>query len=193
MYQYILILLTSFIFTESFYFKHTTCTPAIGRERTRYLLRLAIGDQNPHSENDNTATEPPSLLQIFLSRSFTKTTKEKDSVGLLRSSPSFQLRSSIMPLFTMSFISIFHDIHFQFLSSNTHLKYFLAGGVCASMSHAIAVPVDVIKVRMQSFPEIYSQGILGTGYKIVADEGFKMLFNGMGPTILGYCVHGSLK
>jgi Mitochondrial carrier protein len=29
-------------------------------------------------------------------------------------------------------------------------RYFLAGGICASFSHGIAVPFDVVKTRLQT-------------------------------------------
>ena len=31
-------------------------------------------------------------------------------------------------------------------------RYFLAGGLCASISHALACPIDVVKTRQQIVP-----------------------------------------
>lgn len=37
-------------------------------------------------------------------------------------------------------------------------RYFLAGGVCASTSHAIATPIDVIKVIMECHSSLFQNG-----------------------------------
>lgn len=37
-------------------------------------------------------------------------------------------------------------------------RYFLAGGVCASTSHAIATPIDVIKVFMEHHSSFFQTG-----------------------------------
>lgn len=74
----------------------------------------------------------------------------------------------------------------------SYLKYFFAGGACASFSHAVAVPIDVIKIRMQTYPNIYT-GIIQSANLMIEKEGLPILFKGLGPTILGYSIHGSLK
>lgn len=38
----------------------------------------------------------------------------------------------------------------KFLVFSIHYRYFLAGGICASFSHGIAVPFDVVKTRLQT-------------------------------------------
>lgn len=75
------------------------------------------------------------------------------------------------------------------------LRYFVAGGTCASVSHAAAVPIDVVKTRLQTSPEKYDseEGVVGAAQRIIADEGIMMLGQGLGPTVAGYCVQGSLK
>ena len=75
----------------------------------------------------------------------------------------------------------------------TPLAYFAAGGVAASFSHAVAVPIDVVKTKIQTDPMMYSGGIIGAGKKIVKNEGLQFLLQGLGPTISGYMVQGSLK
>ena len=72
-------------------------------------------------------------------------------------------------------------------------KYFLAGGVGASFSHAIAVPFDVVKTRKQINKDMSKLSAIGAFKKIVNDDGFGMLFKGLGPTITGYLVQGSMK
>lgn len=38
----------------------------------------------------------------------------------------------------------------KFLIFSIYYRYFLAGGICASFSHGIAVPFDVVKTRLQT-------------------------------------------
>ena len=73
--------------------------------------------------------------------------------------------------------------------------YFAAGGLAASFSHAVAVPIDVVKTKIQTEPLLYggAGGIVGAGKKIVKDEGMQFLLQGLGPTISGYMIQGSLK
>ena len=75
------------------------------------------------------------------------------------------------------------------------LRYFLAGGIAASFSHGVAVPFDVIKTKIQTDPQLYpkSLGLIPCARKIVDSEGLGVLLSGMGPTVTGYCIQGSLK
>jgi hypothetical protein len=75
------------------------------------------------------------------------------------------------------------------------VRYFVAGGTCASVSHGITVPIDVVKTRLQTDPEKYpkSEGVFGAAQRIIEDEGVGMLGKGMGPTLTGYCLQGALK
>lgn len=72
-------------------------------------------------------------------------------------------------------------------------RIFLAGGVCASVSHGWAVPLDVVKTRMQTDPCKYSGGVAAAFRTIMAEEGPNMLLKGLGATLMGYGVQGSLK
>ena len=80
-------------------------------------------------------------------------------------------------------------------SSYNIWRYFLAGGVCCAVSHGVAVPLDVIKTKIQVAPEIYGPnlGIIGITKKIIQDEGILTLSKGIGPTLVGYTLQGSLK
>lgn len=74
----------------------------------------------------------------------------------------------------------------------------MAGGLCASISHGVSVPFDVIKTRIQLQPSSSSSLLPPKNWievtkGIVDDEGAQMLFQGMGPTVFGYFLHGSLK
>ena len=57
-------------------------------------------------------------------------------------------------------------------------KYFFAGGICASFSHGISVPLDVVKTRKQISQEMASLTILDSFKKIINDEGVFMLYKG---------------
>ena len=65
--------------------------------------------------------------------------------------------------------------------------YFVAGGLACMISHTVAVPFDVIKTRQQtsSTPVSLKQ--------LIEAEGAGILLQGLGPTLLGYAVQGSLK
>lgn len=55
------------------------------------------------------------------------------------------------------------------------------------------VPVDVVKTRIQLYPEIYNDGMLGGFRRVMAKEGFKALATGWGPTFVGYGIQGAFK
>jgi solute carrier family 25 phosphate transporter 3 len=80
------------------------------------------------------------------------------------------------------------------------MKIFLAGGTGCCLSHAAAIPFDVVKTRQQSSPMRYSHsgtgkplGTRATGRQIVREEGFWALLQGIGPTLVGYGVQGAVK
>mmetsp|Transcript_9826 Transcript_9826/g.12763 ORF Transcript_9826/g.12763 Transcript_9826/m.12763 type:complete len:438 (-) Transcript_9826:1452-2765(-) len=72
-------------------------------------------------------------------------------------------------------------------------RYFLAGGVCASTSHAIATPIDVIKTRKQVDAEYKYEGLMKSALRLVKNEGVVILLAGFGPTVFGYLFEGALK
>jgi len=53
--------------------------------------------------------------------------------------------------------------------------------------------VDVVKTRIQLDPIKYTQGLIGSGRKIIAEEGAKALASGLGATATGYFVQGWFK
>ena len=61
-------------------------------------------------------------------------------------------------------------------------KYFLAGGLCATASHVIPVPIDVVKTRKQVDPELASQSFPQAFSYIFRTEGVGGLLSGLGPT-----------
>jgi solute carrier family 25 phosphate transporter 3 len=82
---------------------------------------------------------------------------------------------------------------FSVYTSSYFLTGALAGGVCCSVTHGGACPIDVVKTRMQLDPELGSKGMLGAGRAIVAAEGAGALAKGLGATAVGYFVQGWFK
>jgi len=73
-------------------------------------------------------------------------------------------------------------------------RYYLAGGICAAVSHSFTTPVDVIKTRQQIDDSLAGLGLIKSGIKIVKDEGSLLaLAAGLGPTTVGYLFEGALK
>ena len=77
--------------------------------------------------------------------------------------------------------------------SSIDWRFFVAGGVCAACSHGITTPIDVVKTRIQTYPDRYTQGVLRAARDIVRTEGVGFLLTGLGPTVLGYGFEGALK
>eukprot|EP00547_Thalassionema_nitzschioides_P000717 CAMPEP_0194216416 /NCGR_PEP_ID=MMETSP0156-20130528/18932_1 /TAXON_ID=33649 /ORGANISM="Thalassionema nitzschioides, Strain L26-B" /LENGTH=303 /DNA_ID=CAMNT_0038945179 /DNA_START=588 /DNA_END=1499 /DNA_ORIENTATION=+ len=72
-------------------------------------------------------------------------------------------------------------------------RYYLAGGLCAAISHAVATPIDVVKTRKQVDPDLVNQNFIQATQTIVQTEGLSTLLAGFGPTTFGYLIEGSLK
>merc|ERR1711990_1122341 len=73
------------------------------------------------------------------------------------------------------------------------LKGALAGGICCSLTHGAACPIDVVKTRMQLDPVKYNQGLVGGFRQVIAEEGAMALSTGLGPTAQGYFIQGWFK
>lgn len=80
-----------------------------------------------------------------------------------------------------------------FKSSPGSWRFFLAGGLCAAISHTIPTPVDVVKTRKQIDARFVDQSFLEVGRYIVKEEGFSALWAGLGPTTFGYLLEGAVK
>ena len=72
-------------------------------------------------------------------------------------------------------------------------KYFVAGGVCACVSHTGSVPLDVVKTRLQTEPGRDQGSAWRCAQRVLREDGPAGLLVGAGPTFLGYAVQGSLK
>jgi len=78
--------------------------------------------------------------------------------------------------------------------SHTHardsVQYFVAGSICACLSHVGGVPIDVLKTRLQTDPGRYD-GLWDAAVKVTRTEGPAMLLQGLGPTAAGYAIQGA--
>jgi len=66
-----------------------------------------------------------------------------------------------------------------------YLKCMVGGGMACGLTHAGITPVDLVKCRKQVNPEMYKSVVKGI-QKIAAEEGWKGLTLGFGPTLIGY-------
>lgn len=72
-------------------------------------------------------------------------------------------------------------------------RYYLAGGICAAISHMVPVPIDVIKTRKQINTALADLSFLEVARYIIKKEGPTTLLDGFGPTAIGYLLEGSIK
>lgn len=86
-----------------------------------------------------------------------------------------------------------------YITFKTFTQYFLAGGLCAFMAHALCTPIDVVKTRIQTAahlpddPKAARKGMVSTFLRIVSEEGPSTLLKGLGATASGYFLHGAFK
>lgn len=78
------------------------------------------------------------------------------------------------------------------ISLNRFFQFFMAGGICAFITHAACTPIDVVKTRMQTQQGRYN-GMNDAFNKIVSEEGPVTLLKGLGATASGYFLHGAFK
>jgi solute carrier family 25 (mitochondrial phosphate transporter), member 3 len=72
-------------------------------------------------------------------------------------------------------------------------RYYMAGGICAAFSHAVPVPIDVVKTRQQVDPQFESRQFWCVLKRIYQTEGLPALWVGLGPTTWGYLLEGAMK
>jgi len=100
----------------------------------------------------------------------------------------------IFPYSSSAMGDLLADSQINALGSGPDPRYFLAGGLCASISHGITTPIDVVKTRIQSDPEKYDGlGVLESSKLILQDDGYEALLKGLGPTVIGYGLEGAAK
>lgn len=72
-------------------------------------------------------------------------------------------------------------------------RFAFAGALCCSITHGALTPVDVVKTRIQLFPEQYNQGMVSAFKTVIKNEGSGALLTGFGPTAAGYFLQGAFK
>jgi len=78
-----------------------------------------------------------------------------------------------------------HDISY-------YLKCMVGGALSCGLTHTFVVPLDIVKCKMQVFPEKYKGLISGVG-KVLSEEGARGLVLGTAPTLIGYSLQGMAK
>ncbi len=74
-----------------------------------------------------------------------------------------------------------------------YARFAFAGAVCCSVTHGALTPVDVVKTRIQLYPEVYNSGMISAFKQVVKNEGAGALLTGAGPTFAGYFIQGAFK
>jgi len=73
-----------------------------------------------------------------------------------------------------------------------YLKCMLGGALSCGLTHTAVVPLDVVKCKMQVFPEKY-KGLIPGMKTVIAEEGSAGLKLGWAPTLIGYSMQGLCK
>jgi len=73
-----------------------------------------------------------------------------------------------------------------------YMKCMLGGILSCGLTHTAVVPLDVVKCKMQVFPEKY-KGLIGGIRTVLAEEGAAGLRLGWLPTLMGYSAQGLFK
>jgi len=82
---------------------------------------------------------------------------------------------------------------FSIYNTSYFLKGAVAGGLCCSITHGAACPIDVVKTRMQLDPAKYNKGMIDGFKQVIRNEGAAALATGLGPTAGGYLFQGWWK
>ena len=71
-------------------------------------------------------------------------------------------------------------------------KFMASGAICSSIAHGILIPIDVVKTKVQTKPDVYNSGIIGTFKKVLDEEGAATFLDGWEPTFVGYFLAGAV-
>ncbi|SCZ98811.1 BZ3500_MvSof-1268-A1-R1_Chr3-1g05636 [Microbotryum saponariae] len=69
----------------------------------------------------------------------------------------------------------------------------LGGAVACGATHALVTPLDLVKCRKQVDKNLYKSNMDGWTKIMKTEGGFKGLYTGVGPTLLGYSMQGAAK
>ena len=111
--------------------------------------------------------------------------------SMLKNQPLLRGRNAVMERFEVA-KGAATKIVASTLDYEKYPKLFASGGLCASVTHLVTVPLDVVKTRMQVTPGAFT-GINDGISKIYAAEGIKGCMQGATPTFLGFMMQGALK
>lgn len=78
------------------------------------------------------------------------------------------------------------------LDLSVFLRFAACGATCGATAHALLIPIDVVKTRMQSDSKKYP-GMVSTFNTLLRDEGKDAFLLGAGATIIGYFVYGGVS
>jgi len=164
---------------------HTKAWRAAGRCRPFQFDHNSFVASVSHvisKKNASINTQQPQFEPLHISQSMT-TPLEKDASTLNKRNALLTVAATLMAS-TLLMVS----------SRAGAWRYYLAGGICAAVSHSFTTPVDVIKTRQQIDDSLTGLGLIKSGIKIVKDEGsMNALMVGLGPTTFGYLFEGALK
>mmetsp|Transcript_47139 Transcript_47139/g.100246 ORF Transcript_47139/g.100246 Transcript_47139/m.100246 type:complete len:967 (-) Transcript_47139:1003-3903(-) len=71
-------------------------------------------------------------------------------------------------------------------------RFIASGAICSSIAHLLLTPVDVVKTKVQTKPDVYNSGIVGNFRKVLEEEGASTFFDGWEPTFAGFFVAGGI-
>jgi len=132
---------------------------------------------------------PPQYKPTLVDQSSIVDTAEK-GVSLADTAPKSNIMNALFTILTMFLAATLLVIG----SGPGAWRYYLAGGICATISHSFTTPIDVIKTRQQVDESLKDLGLIKSGMKIVKDDGsLNALVAGLGPTTFGYLFEGALK
>ena len=72
----------------------------------------------------------------------------------------------------------------QTLDVSKVARFMASGAICSSIAHFVLTPIDVVKTKVQTKPDVYDSGIVGTFTKVLDEEGAKTFFDGWEPVRL---------
>jgi len=78
------------------------------------------------------------------------------------------------------------------LDASVFWRFALSGALCCGAAHAILIPLDVVKTKMQSDPSRYTSTMEAID-RILKEGGPRALLVGAGATIVGYVVYGGVS
>jgi len=77
------------------------------------------------------------------------------------------------------------------LDASSFLRFLLSGATCCSTVHLALTPLDVMKTKVQTDPEVHTDFF--TSFKILSNEGgISGFFRGWAPTFLGFFINGGI-